>query len=681
MRYSITCILLAVGAQAAAQQVDTEIIVFGELRAAALDMLPGSVTVLDDESIERRNAQHLEEVLALAANVNMASGASRARFFQIRGIGERGQFAEPLNPSVGLLIDGVDASAVATAATLFDIEQIEVFRGPQGTRYGANALAGLINIKTRAPSDSFEAEAGIDAADYASSTVRGIVSGPLGATLGGRLAAQYHRSDGFLENVYLNRATNRRDELSLRGKLRWNTSGHVTVDALLGLIDIDNGYDAFSLDNDRWTRSDEPGRDAQRTGLAGIEISFDGHDDYTIETAVNLAISESNYGYDEDWTYLGFDPAGYSSTDYYLRDRNTLTGETRLLSTESGRIFNGTTDWAAGVYVMDSEVDLTREYTFLSAAFDSTFTVQRQALFGQLDSSIGAATLTFGLRLERHRARYRDSEGVTFAPSDNLVGWRIGADYPFGNALMGYALLSTGYKAGGFNTDGTLDTDLREYEPETLTSIELGIKGEFLEGRLTSRLALFSMRRDDVQIASSVTRVRPDGSAEFIDFVGNAARGTNRGIEAELALAATERLRVSASLGLLDSAYSEFINSAGQNLAGREQAHAPGHQYSLTGRYALSERWQIDASLEGRGAFFFSDSHDVRSSSYSLIHLGVTYDRDPWRIRLWARNLRDEDTFTRGFFFGNDPRIGYEERGYTQLGEPRRIGLSLNRSF
>jgi outer membrane receptor protein involved in Fe transport len=330
---------------------------------------------------------------------------------------------------------------------------------------------------------------------------------------------------------------------------------------------------------------------------------------------------------------------------------------------------------------MDSEVDLTREYAFLPAAFDSTFTVQRQALFGQLDSSIGAATLTFGLRLERHRARYRDSEGVTFAPSDNLVGWRIGADYPFGNALMGYALLSTGYKAGGFNTDGTLDTDLREYEPETLTSLELGIKGEFLEGRLTSRLAVFSMRRDDVQIASSVTRVRPDGSAEFIDFVGNAARGTNRGIEAELALAATERLRVSASLGLLDSAYSEFINSAGQNLAGREQAHAPDHQYSLTGRYALSERWQIDASLEGRGAFFFSDSHDVRSSSYSLIHLGVTYDRDPWRIRLWARNLRDEDTFTRGFFFGNDPRIGYEERGYTQLGEPRRIGLSLNRSF
>lgn len=681
MKKMTAFILVAASGPALAQPIVEEIVVSGDMREATLDALPGSVTVLDEESIDRRDAQHLEEVLALAANVNIASGASRARFFQIRGIGERGQFAEPLSPSVGLLLDGIDVSTAATAAALFDIEQIEVFRGPQGTRYGANALAGLINIKTRAPSRSFEAEAEIDAANYDATTLHGIVSGPIGESLTGRLAAQYHRSDGFLENAYLGSPTNERDELTVRGKLRFTPSPNVTIDGLIGLVDIDNGYDAFSLDNDRTTLSDEPGRDAQRTQLAGLELGFDGAERYAIDTSLSFATSNSTYGYDEDWTYVGFDPFGYSSTDYYLRDRTTLTAETRLISSEHGRLFNGSTDWAVGAYLLDGEEDLTRIYTFLPAAFQSTFETERHALFGQLDADVGAGTLTLGLRIERHSARYVDTEGVMFSPSDNLVGWRIGADRPIGAALMGYVLLSRGYKAGGFNTDGTLDTDLRQYEPETLTSLELGIKGALVEGKLTGRLALFSMRRNDVQIASSVTRVRDDGSAEFIDFIGNAAKGTNRGIEGEVELEATQRLRIIASLGLLDSQYSEFINSAGQDLAGREQAHAPGYQYSVSATFAFSDRWRFDATAEGRDDFFFSDSHDLKSRPYSLLHAGLTHEHGPWRARLWARNLLDEETYVRGYFFGNDPRNGYEPRGYTQLGEPRRIGLSLTRSF
>jgi iron complex outermembrane recepter protein len=681
MKRLMTCILIAASGDALAQPVADEIVVFGDMREATLDALPGSVTVLDDESIARRDAQHLEEVLTLAANVNVASGASRARFFQIRGIGERGQFAEPLNPSVGLLLDGVDVSTAATAAALLDVDQIEVFRGPQGTRYGANALAGLINIKTHAPSPSFEAEAGIDVANYNATTLHGIVSGPVGKAVTGRLAAQYHRSDGFLENAYLGSPTNERDELTVRGKLRFSPAPHITVDGLLGLVDIDNGYDAFSLDNDRTTLSDEPGRDAQRTTLAGVELSLDGSERYAIDASLNFATSDSTYGYDEDWTYVGFDPFGYSSTDYYLRDRNTLTAETRLVSSENGRLFNGSTDWAVGAYLLDGEEDLTRIYTFLPTAFRNTFETQRQALFGQLDADVGAGTVTLGLRVERHSAHYVDTEGVTFSPSDNLVGWRIGADKPMGRALMGYVLLSRGYKAGGFNTDGTLDADLRQYDPETLTSLELGIKGAVLGDRLTGRLALFSMRRDNVQIASSVTRVRDDGSAEFIDFIGNAAKGTNRGIEGEMELEATARLRVIASLGLLDSEYSEFVNSAGEDLAGREQAHAPGYQYSVSATYTFNDRWRFDATLEGRDDFFFSDSHDFKSRPYSLLHAGLTHEHGPWRTRLWARNLLDEDTYVRGYFFGNDPRLGYEPRGYTQLGEPRRVGLSVTRSF
>src|SRR5262245_4989155 len=132
-----------------------EIIVTGEFRSDPIDSLPSSVSVATSEDIQGLEAQHLEQVLTTMPNVNAASGASRARYFQIRGVGETEQFIAPLNPSVGTIIDHVDFSGIATVSTLYDVSQVEVFRGPQGTLYGANALAGLINVTTNGPTKEF----------------------------------------------------------------------------------------------------------------------------------------------------------------------------------------------------------------------------------------------------------------------------------------------------------------------------------------------------------------------------------------------------------------------------------------------------------------------------------------------------------------------------------------------
>jgi hypothetical protein len=189
------------------------------------------------------------------------------------------------------------------------------------------------------------------------------------------------------------------------------------------------------------------------------------------------------------------------------------------------------------------------------------------------------------------------------------------------------------------------------------------------------------MLRDDVQIASSITRTRPDGSSEFIEFVGNAAEGTNDGIEAEIAFTVNERLELMASVGLLDSEYEAFVNSAGQDLDGREQAHAPGYQFAVSGRYSFADAWYVEIGAEGRDAFYFSDSHSERSQAYELVNAAVGFERGAWDLKVWGRNLTDEDQLIRGYYFGNDPRIDYSERGYTQLGEPRRVGISVSRAF
>ena len=138
-------------------------VVSADFRPAIALETPISLTTIDSYTIDSRGAQHIEDVLNLAPNVNLSAGASRGQFFQIRGIGERSQFSSPLNPSVGLIIDGIDFSRTGGAATLFDIEQVEVLRGPQGTRFGTNALAGVINLQSKQPTEELDihAEMGI----------------------------------------------------------------------------------------------------------------------------------------------------------------------------------------------------------------------------------------------------------------------------------------------------------------------------------------------------------------------------------------------------------------------------------------------------------------------------------------------------------------------------------------
>ncbi len=189
----------------------------GDFRETNIQQSPNAVSLLSEQDIKRRNAQNLEEIIALAPNVNYAGGSQRARYYQIRGIGERSQFQEPINPSVGIIIDDVDFTGIGSISSMFDVAQAEVFRGPQGTRFGANALAGIVNITTNAPTDSFEGAVKATVGNYDSQGLGLVVSGPASEKVNYRFVAEQYKSDGFIENVYLNRDdTNNRDELSVR---------------------------------------------------------------------------------------------------------------------------------------------------------------------------------------------------------------------------------------------------------------------------------------------------------------------------------------------------------------------------------------------------------------------------------------------------------------------------------
>ena len=686
-RFSVVLIAFACPFFSASAQIESpegleEIVVNADYRQSKISEISSSITVLDERLIQRKNAQHLEDILFNAPNVNFSSGASRARFYQIRGIGERGQFLEPLNSSVGVIIDGVDFSGIGNAALLYDIEQVEILLGPQGTRYGSNALAGLINLQSKAPTDETTYGLQIESANYDSSGLAGYFSGSLSKKLRYRISAQNLQSDGFNTNQFLLKKTNHRDEGIVRGKLDWSLSDYIQVDITASTIDIDNGYDAFSLDNVRDTISDQPGFDRQQSEILSTKVSLTQFEKFKVEVLAGYADSETEYAYDEDWVFGGFHPWEYSSNDQYFRNRETASAELRFVSSNSGLIFSDTTDWVFGLYSLQQEVDLRRVYTFLPAQFSSRYDINRFAVYGEVNSYLNDnLILSLGVRGENFRAAYFDSSDVNFTPNDNLYGGKLALTYKTSRNSLVYGSISRGYKTGGFNTDGSLDSDLRAFNEEELINYELGFKGALYNNQLQAQLALFLMERDDVQISSSVVRTRPDGSSEFIDYVGNAAAGSNYGLEMLVNFKATNNITFHGALGLLETEYRNFINSAGDNLDGRQQAHAPDYQYTLGIDVKISSKLELGVNIQGKDSFYFSDSHSARSKEYNLVNASLSYNWNEWRLTLWGRNLNDEDYLVRGFFFGNDPRDNYTAKGYTQLGEPIRYGLTLNVDF
>ena len=250
-----------------------EIVVTAAFRDINLAQLPASVTVLDRQTLRETTQQHFEEAIRQVPNLNLSGEGSRARYFQLRGVGELEQYEGSPNPSIGFIVDDIDFSGLGAIGTLFDIDRVEVLRGPQGSRYGANALGGLIYLRSMAPSRENAADVEATVGSDGTQAIGAAAGGPLSDTLAYRASVQKYRNDGFRDNVYLNRHdTYGRDELTARGRLAWKPGDRVAVDFTALYIDVDNGYDAWAIDNGFRTYSDKPGRDAQRSKAVSARV-------------------------------------------------------------------------------------------------------------------------------------------------------------------------------------------------------------------------------------------------------------------------------------------------------------------------------------------------------------------------------------------------------------------------
>ena len=668
------------------------IVITSDFREKKLSEVQNSVSVIGEEEIYDKATQPFAEVISSTPNVNFSSGASKGKYVQIRGIGERSQFVTPINPSVGINMDGIDFSNAPLGIGMFDVEQIEVLKGPQGTTFGANGMAGVINIQSKAPTKELEGHIEATVGDYNTKAIGAAIGGTLiEDKLLGRISVYKNTSDGFTENKHLGRDdTNNIDEMSGKAALKLLINDANTVDVNLIHTKINNGYDTFNFKNSRTTYSDMPGVDEQNTKAGSIKLTSEINSKMHLETKLSHSTSDSKYSFDEDWSYVGEfadDLWPYSYFDAYNRERKQNDFDIRLLSDEEGKLFGGSTAWTVGAYVKHDTEDLTRNRLkeTTPSTFTSNYKTRSNAIYGQMDAEIvPKLTLTTGLRVEDWEAEYRDSDAVKIDTDETLVGAKIGVAYQQNSNTLHYITLSKGYKPGGVNADNSLVAEAREYETETLWNLDLGRTFNNMDNKLKTRLNAFYGKRKEQQVKSSVAGKDDEGNPSFTDYTANAAKGSYYGIETETDYRPTDNLHLFANVGLLKSKFDDYTdpNPSSVDMDGRAPAQSPSYQYSIGGDVLITDELTFKANVEGKNSYYFSNRHNEKSESYNLLNTSLEYTKNDITATLWVRNVTDEEYQTRGFgSFGNNPANGYATELYTQQGSPRTMGVTVSYDF
>jgi outer membrane receptor protein involved in Fe transport len=667
-----------------------QIVVTATLIPTRVAELPQSVTVLDADTLRMAGVQHFEDVLGTIPDLNWAAGTSRPRFFQLRGIGEVEQYQGAPNPSVGFLIDDIDFSGVGMPATLFDVQQVQVLRGPQGTAYGANALAGLISVRTAGPGTQFELHGELTGADYDTRAAGIAIGDGIADGRGGwRLVAQQYRSDGFRHDAFYDmNSTNGYDEGTLRGKLHWRFSDSLQADLTLMRADIDNGYDAWSISNTSTTYSNQPGRDQQRSNGIALRVVDTIEGVGELRSVSSAAGSAILYSFDGDWgndTLWG----PYAPYDYFQSDnryRHTFAEDLRLVGDPSRALF-GRLRWLLGAYALRlTETDrlvFTYDDVYDGAGrseLDSRYGATNLALYGSLDTDLSArARLSGGLRVERRDASYSDSaDAATPFPAqiNDMVGGSLSLTYDAGQGRHLYATAARGYKGGGFNIGSEILSEQRSFGPESLWSFETGLKYAPGNSPLQLQSDVFYMRRQHMQVYLS-EQLQQNNPLAYVFFTQNAAQGENLGFEAEGGYRLLEHWQLSGSAALLRTRYLDVGgNFQSLDIDGRAQPFAPNYQLSAAIEYGSERGWFARLDSHAQGSFYYYTSDSQSSRGYHLENLRLGYRSGAWTGSIWVRNLFNVRYAQQGFYFGLIPP-DYPNQSFLQLGDPRLVGVTI----
>jgi len=695
------------------------IVVTARRRSEWLQDVPVAVSAFSEQRLSDLQADDISGIQYSVPNLYLDKGDGANAVIYLRGVGQNDSLAFA-DPGVGVYVDDVFiARSQAAFLEMFDVNRVEVLRGPQGTLYGRNTIGGAVKFVSAPPPSTPSGYLEVGAGNYSQRILKARLGGPLidDGTLNGKVAFAYSARDGYADNTVDGQDDGDQDSLSGRAALDWKPSDRLQV--------------LFSVDGkrDRPDTSRSPVRETAIVGAtpAGALVTFPAATDpYVVDVNANGLSDLTAYGASITARYLASDAVAIEAITAYrdldfdlnldvdgsplpildillLQDQNQFSQEVRA-SYDVGGPLSGT----AGLYYFRDE-DTTFSgvdngaatffgfpvtvFGFPSSSLAETKQVTRSyAAFADASYDISEKfAVSVGLRYTFEEKTSRrlfenffdpavsvikdtppflagvGTAGLPIAGEADFEAFtpRVSVSYKPNDDVLFYSSASRGFKSGGFDGRATTDFSFNPFLPEFVWSYEAGAKTSWMDGKLTLNAAYFYSDYTDVQVTSfgadPVTGV-------FVSLFTNAAAATIQGLEFELAARPTPELSINASLGLLDAQYDEFNTLVGgvvTDVSDRNLVNAPEVNGSLavTWERPISDGLNLvlhsDANYRSSLATEITDSPVLRQDAYTLLNaftaLRSTSGR--WEVRAGVQNLTDEKIRVQGFNLAEFPGV------------------------
>ncbi|WP_233998691.1 TonB-dependent receptor [Microbulbifer pacificus] len=706
-------VMLACGASFSyAEAALEEVTVTAQKREQSLQEVPIAVSAISETQLIENGITDMTEIQKMSPNTTLqvSRGTNSTLTAFIRGIGQQ----DPLwgyEPGVGIYIDDVYVARPQGAVMdVFDVERIEVLRGPQGTLYGKNTIGGAVKYVTQKMTGDTEISIGSALGSYNQRDLKLKASTGLTENLNiGAAVASFNR-DGFGENIRTGEDQYNKDILAARVSLEYSPT-----DSLFFRLAADKTTDKSAsrhghrlgigangepvLDNVYDTESNLPSDNLVETSGMSFTAEWELSDSITVKS-----VTASREGKTE--TVIDFDSVSTASFDVpAIYDDEQLSQEVQL-------IWQGeNADLVSGIYYYDGTA---------AGAYDAVIGGGTTAVNGSVDTQSLSAyahynwqfadqwNLNLGGRYTRddkeadvynatligqgsdfsHDKYYSDTpESVLntlrtdYTNSDSWGEFtpRVGVDYQVNNDVMLYASYSTGFKSGGFDMRGveTANPNTRNgYAPETVDTVEFGWKLDMLSNRLRLNGALFRADYTDMQLTTQ--RLLPDNTT--VGDVLNAGKSRIQGIELEASLALTDNLSANANLGWVDAEFIEYMSGSTNIADTRDMQNTPDTTAMVQLNWSLpmagGEMVIVPSASYRSDTQIFEYPSALDQEGYTLVDLTATYYSADgnWNLGLQGKNLTDEEYRIAGYVFGG----AFDTAFY---GAPRTIALTGSYNF
>ena len=655
-----------------------EVTVVASRSNARFKDIPASVSLVSSRAIVESGVKTLSAITGITPNVFMPDyGSKLTAPIYIRGVGSK------INaPSVGLYVDRVPYfEKAAFAFDFFDIEQIEVLRGPQGTLYGRNTMGGIINVITKSPMSYQGTSLNLSAGTYGAYSVTAGHYAKPSKSFAYSLAASYLHNDGFYKNTYAGSMVDGLGSFGLRNRLIWNAGSKLSFENIASFERSRQGAYPYSL------------LDAATGTVAPIkynEYSFYNRNLFSDAVVARYSgsgievLSTTAYQYLSDHQAIDQDFSELSvNFVHQLQKQNMVSQELILRSKSDTRIA-----WLVGAYgfaqFFDNHVNVA---TYAKSQNDLKWylhDIMGFALFQQVtvkDILLKRLNLTFGLRLDAEKDvldyRYDVVAGGATSSKEDVVYPsqktlkllpKVALGYSVGDVSF-YGAFSTGYKTGGFNSTFERPEDL-QFGPEKSKNYEVGVKSPLFSKLLYGDVALFYIDWDNQQISQST----PSGRGSMLK---NAGKSRSRGVEASLLLTPIAGFDASLSYGYTDASFVRYIVNGKTDYSGNYIPYVPAHSLGIqVGKVfvlpsnSLLSSVRFGLTYRGAGKVYWTDSNSHAQSYYGVVDGRVSFIRKGVQLDLWGKNLTDNSFESFYFEMGS--------KKFVQMGKPLQLGVTLS---